>query len=95
MTELAHVLGWNVRVTDECVAHLVPINFPLANELKSCKREFVEKEIKISPFTAVVLMSHNLKYDVEVMRQIIGSQTPYIGILGPKKRADKIFKTLF
>ncbi|MEP2025926.1 MAG: XdhC family protein [Reichenbachiella sp.] len=94
VTELAHVLGWNVRVTDECVAHLVPINFPLANELKSCKREFVEKEIKITPFTAVVLMSHNLKYDVEVMRQIIGSQTPYIGILGPKKRADKIFKTL-
>lgn len=94
VTELAHVLGWNVRVTDECVAHLVPINFPLANELQSCKREFVDQEIKITPFTAVVLMSHNLKYDEEVMRQIIGSDAPYIGILGPKKRADKIFKTL-
>lgn len=94
VTELAHVLGWNVRVTDECVAHLVPINFPLANELKSCKREFVDQEIKITPFTAVVLMSHNLKYDEEVMRQIVGSYAPYIGILGPKKRADKIFKTL-
>lgn len=94
VTELAHVLGWNVRVTDECVAHLVPINFPLVNELQSCKREFVDKEIKITPFTAVVLMSHNLKYDEEVMRQIVGSDAPYIGILGPKKRADKIFKTL-
>ena len=94
VTELAHVLGWNVRVTDECVAHLVPINFPLANELQSCKREFVDQEIKITPFTAVVLMSHNLKYDEEVMRQIVNSEAPYIGILGPKKRADKIFKTL-
>ncbi|SMD32393.1 Xanthine and CO dehydrogenase maturation factor, XdhC/CoxF family [Reichenbachiella faecimaris] len=94
VTELAHVLGWNVRVTDECVAHLVPINFPLANQLQSCKREFVQKEIKITPFTAVVLMSHNLKYDEEVMRQIINSDAPYIGILGPKKRAEKIFKTL-
>ncbi|WP_422359485.1 XdhC family protein [Reichenbachiella sp.] len=94
VTELAHVLGWNVRVTDECVAHLVPINFPLANELKSCKREFVDQEIKITPFTAVVLMSHNLKYDEEVMRQIVDSDAPYIGILGPKKRANKIFKTL-
>lgn len=94
VTELAHVLGWNVKVTDECVAHLVPINFPLANQLQSCKREFIEKEIKITPFTAVVLMSHNLKYDEEVMRQIIGSEAPYIGILGPKKRADKIFNTL-
>lgn len=94
VTELAHVLGWNVRVTDECVAHLVPINFPAANELQSCKREFVDQEISITPFTAVVLMSHNLKYDEEVMRQIVGSHAPYIGILGPKKRADKIFNTL-
>ena len=94
VTELAHVLGWNVRVTDECVAHLVPINFPLANQLQACKREFVQKEIKITPFTAVVLMSHNLKYDEEVLSQIIHSDAPYIGILGPKKRADKLFDTL-
>lgn len=94
VTELAHILGWNVRVTDECVAHLVPINFPLADQLQSCKREFVAKDIKITPFTAVVLMSHNLKYDEEVLRQIIGSDAPYIGILGPKKRADKLFHTL-
>lgn len=94
VTELAHILGWNVRVTDECVAHLVPINFPKADQMQSCKREFVEKEIKIGPFTAVVLMSHNLKYDEEVLSQIIDSEAPYIGLLGPKKRADKLFDTL-
>ncbi|MEO9966690.1 MAG: XdhC/CoxI family protein [Reichenbachiella sp.] len=94
VTELAHVLGWNVRVTDECVAHLVPINFPKVDQMQSCKREYVQKEIKITPFTAVVLMSHNLKYDEEVLSQIIDSPAPYIGILGPKKRADKLFITL-
>lgn len=94
VTELANVLGWNVRVTDECVAHLVPINFPKANQMQSCKREFVQKEIKITPFTAIVLMSHNLKYDEEVLSQIIESEAPYIGILGPKKRADKLFLAL-
>ncbi|UXX78344.1 XdhC family protein [Reichenbachiella carrageenanivorans] len=94
VTELAHTLGWNVRVTDECVAHLVPINFPLADQLQPCKREFVAKDIKITPFTAVVLMSHNLKYDEEVLSQIIGSDAPYMGILGPKKRAEKLFSTL-
>ncbi|MEP1778412.1 XdhC/CoxI family protein, partial [Reichenbachiella sp.] len=94
VTELAHILGWNVRVTDECVAHLVPINFPKADQMQSCKREFVQKEIKITPFTAIVLMSHNLKYDEEVLSQIIGSKAPYIGILGPKKRATKLFDAL-
>lgn len=94
VTELAHVLGWNVRVTDECVAHLVPINFPKADHMQSCKREYVHKEINITPYTAIVLMSHNLKYDEEVLSQIINSDAPYIGILGPKKRAEKLFIAL-
>lgn len=94
VTELASVLGWNVRVSDECIAHLVPINFPKADQMQSCKREFIKKEIKITPFTAIVLMSHNFNYDKEVLPQVLDSAAPYIGILGPKKRAEKLFKAL-
>jgi len=94
VTELAAVLGWNVRVSDECVAHLVPINFPKANQMLTCKRELVQKEIKITPFTAIVLMSHDFNYDKEVLSQILDSAAPYIGILGPKSRADKLFSAL-
>lgn len=91
---LAAVLGWNVRVSDECIAHLIPINFPEANQVLSCKREFVQKQIKITPFTAIVLMSHNFNYDKTVLPQILDSPAPYIGILGPKKRADKLLKAI-
>lgn len=94
VTELAAVLGWNVRVSDECIAHLVPINFPKANEMVSCQKEFVKKEVKITPFTAIVMMSHNYEYDKGVLAQIIDSDAAYIGILGPKKRADRLLKWL-
>lgn len=94
VTELASVLGWNVRVSDECIAHLVPINFPKADQMQSCKREFVKQEINITPFTAIVLMSHNFNYDKEVLPQVLDSNAPYIGILGPKKRAEKLFDAL-
>lgn len=90
VTELANVLGWNVTVSDECVAHLIPINFPKADQMVSCQRDFVAKEFDISPFTAIVLMSHNLNYDKEVIMQIIESEAAYIGILGPKNRAEKL-----
>ncbi|MEQ9288894.1 MAG: XdhC family protein [Cyclobacteriaceae bacterium] len=94
VTELAKVLGWNVTVSDECVAHLIPVNFPKADNMVSCQREYVSQEFDVSPFTAIVLMSHNLNYDKEVLKQVIQSDAPYIGILGPKKRADKLLQHL-
>lgn len=94
VTELAKVLGWNVTVSDECVAHLIPVNFPKADNMVSCQREYVSKEFDISDFTAIVLMSHNLNYDKEVLKQVIDSNAAYIGILGPKKRAEKLLDYL-
>ena len=90
VSELAKSLGWNVTVTDECVAHIAPIFFPTADKLSLCNREFIERDFKITPYTACVLMSHNYEYDRDVLRMIIKSDAPYIGILGPRKRFDKI-----
>ena len=94
VTELGAMLGWNVRVSDECVAHLVPINFPKAHEMLSCQKEYIKRDIEITPFTAIVLMSHNFNYDKEVLAQVIDSKSQYIGILGPRKRGDKMLKAL-
>src|SRR5690606_28870630 len=41
---------------------------------------------------ACVLMSHNYDYDRDVLKKIIKSDTPYIGILGPRKRFDKMLE---
>ena len=56
----------------------------------SCNRDYVAKKFDISSFTAIVLMSHNLNYDKEVIMQIIESKASYIGILGTKNRAEKL-----
>lgn len=90
VSELAKSLGWNVSVTDECVAHIAPIFFPTADKLSLCQREFVDRDFEITPFTACVLMSHNYEYDRDVLRKLLGAHTPYIGILGPRKRFDKM-----
>jgi len=88
--ELAKSLGWDVQVTDECVAHIAPIFFPGANKLTLCHREFIDRDFAITPYTACVLMSHNYEYDRDVLKKLITTSTPYIGILGPKKRFDKM-----
>jgi xanthine dehydrogenase accessory factor len=35
-------------------------------------------------------MSHNYEYDRDVLKKLIKTDTPYIGILGPRKRFDKM-----
>ena len=86
----AKSLGWEVSVTDECVAHIAPIFFPEADNLSLCKREFIDRDFSITPFTACVLMSHNYEYDRDVLKKLIKTESPYIGILGPRKRYDKM-----
>jgi len=92
VSQLVRSLGWNVEVTDECVAHIAPVFFPEATRLSLCKREFIDREFAITPYTACVLMSHNYEYDRDVLRKLITTDTPYIGILGPRKRFDRMLE---
>jgi xanthine dehydrogenase accessory factor len=90
VSQLAKSLGWDVEVTDECVAHIAPIFFPTADKLSLCQRDFIDRDFNITPYTACVLMSHNYEYDRDVLKKLIRTETPYIGILGPRKRFDKM-----
>ena len=92
VSNLAKSLGWEVTVTDECVAHIAPVFFPTADKLSLCHREFVDRDFSINAFTACVLMSHNYEYDRDVLKKLLKSPAPYIGILGPRKRFDKMME---
>ncbi len=90
LTRLAREIGWHVTVTDDCMAKALPVRFPEAHEVKHILREEVSHQVTITPYTAVVLMSHNYKYDLAVLEQLINDPPPYIGILGPRKRFEKM-----
>lgn len=90
VSKLAKALGWEVTVTDECVAHIAPVFFPTADKLSLCQRTYVDRDFDITPNTACILMSHNYEYDRDVLKKLIKSSTPFIGILGPRKRFDKM-----
>ncbi|MBL7858039.1 MAG: XdhC family protein [Cyclobacteriaceae bacterium] len=90
VSQLAKSLGWEVMVTDECVAHIAPVFFPDADKLSLCHRQFIDRDFSITSYTACVLMSHNYEYDRDVLQKLIKTETSYIGILGPRKRFDKM-----
>jgi xanthine dehydrogenase accessory factor len=94
IVQYAKSIHWKVEIYDECIAHLAPVHFPEADKLQMCQREFVSRDIVTNEHTAILLMSHNLHYDTEVMRQIAKDTFFYVGAIGPKKRAIRIRETL-
>ena len=90
VAKLARELGWQVTVTDDCVAHLSPKRFPVATCVLFADRAAVIDQLTITGRTAAVLMSHNFNYDRAVLQALLGTDVPYIGMLGPRKRFDKM-----
>jgi xanthine dehydrogenase accessory factor len=90
MVKLAKEVGWKVSV--------------VCNPLKMHKSLFkmadnvIEKEksedIEIDPFTVSLLMAHDYETDFKNMRNLLKTSIKYIGMLGPKKRTDKMFLKL-
>lgn len=48
----------------------------------------------IDDYTAVLLMSHDYRTDTENLQKVLPSCASYIGLLGPRKRAVRIFDAL-
>jgi xanthine/CO dehydrogenase XdhC/CoxF family maturation factor len=90
VAKLGRELGWQVTVTDDCVAHLAPVRFPVATCVVFADRAAVLDQLTITERSAAVLMSHNFNYDKAVMQSLLTTDIPYIGMLGPRKRFDKM-----
>lgn len=94
VVKLASELGWHITVTDDCAAKVVPNRYPQAQRIELIQRGDILDKIQISPYTAAVLMSHNYKYDIGILEQLLKSDIRYIGLLGPKKRYVKMQEEL-
>lgn len=90
MARIGKELGWDLTV--------------MANPLKVEKSLFAlpakvlhpkgEEQPEIDPYTAIVLMAHDYKTDFHNLQNLLHSQARYIGLLGPRKRAKKMFDAL-
>ncbi len=90
----AKLLGWPVTVTDDCIAHLSPRKFATCDAMIYAPRDEVMGKITPDARSAAVLMTHNFRYDEAVLPGLLETHIPYIGILGPKKRGDKLAEAL-
>jgi xanthine dehydrogenase accessory factor len=94
MIDLAINLGWEVVLADGRPAYATKQRFPKAKRIIVCKGPDVSRQVSVDEQTVFLLMTHNYNYDLDVLRTIIRLDLPYIGVLGPKKRLEKMINEM-
>lgn len=94
LTQFAHILGWEITVVDGRADYCTPSRFPKAHRLLHTKADHVADAISVDQQTVVVLMTHNYNYDLTVLTHLASSPAGYLGVLGPKKKMDKMLEAL-
>lgn len=93
LVRLAASLGWRVHVVDGRSPQATLQRFMEAETVQIVKIAELEKH-NFNPGYAV-LMSHNYPYDLAVLQNLYAfSQVNYIGILGPRKKTDRLLDDL-
>ena len=94
LVQMAQVLGWETTVADGRQNYATRERFPLVNSLIVTKPENFRSQINFDDRTVAVLVTHNYNYDIAVLRQLVTLNVSYIGVLGPKKKLDRMLEEL-
>ena len=94
LVDMADVLGWESRVVDGRSSHARPERFVKACQVLVSKPENVLEQIPIDEQTVFVLMTHNYNYDKAMLKALVIKKIRYIGMLGPKKKLDRMLGEL-
>ena len=91
---LAKELGWRVRVVDHRREYAAAPRFPQADEVLHCPPRAVGERVAVEPGEAAVIMTHNYLHDLDILRALLSSPAGYIGVLGPRRRKERLLHDL-
>jgi xanthine dehydrogenase accessory factor len=94
LVRLAKELGLRTVVIDGRPRFASRERFPGADEIVVGIPSEVAASLRCTPSTFVVLVAHDYKYDVPVLRAVLRSDAGYIGMLGSKRRGRAILDLL-
>lgn len=94
LVEMASILGWETIVADGRATHATARRFPKAKAVYMARPEEVVGNTVINKSTFFVLMTHNYKYDLAVLKLLVPTDCSYIGILGPKTKLNRMLVDL-
>jgi xanthine/CO dehydrogenase XdhC/CoxF family maturation factor len=93
LVHLAASLGWHITVVDGRPNLATAARFPEAAEVRIVPVRELETATP-DPLAYHVLLSHNYAYDLAALQTLLASSAPYIGLLGPRLKAQRLLDEL-
>jgi xanthine dehydrogenase accessory factor len=94
LVTLARTLGFQTTVIDGRPSFANRERFPHVDSLLVGIPSELVKQTLLTPATALILVAHDYKYDIPVLRHALGTDVEYIGMLGSRRRGETILKML-
>jgi xanthine dehydrogenase accessory factor len=94
VVDFAARLGWKVTLVDHRPAYAVAEHFPAAERVVLAQPGALGAVLGHDDFSAAVVMSHNLLSDLAYLRALARTPIPYVGLLGPAPRREKLLADL-
>lgn len=94
LARFASLLGWQTTLLDHRPAFATLDRFPMADRLLPGCPDAALDSLALDERSAVVLMSHNYEQDRAFLNRLVSANVPYIGILGPVKRTDRLLNDI-
>jgi xanthine/CO dehydrogenase XdhC/CoxF family maturation factor len=94
LARLAKELGWDVTIADPRAAFTTKARFPTADKLVVGGADALVDSVAPGADALAVVMTHHYVHDVPLLRGLLTRPLAYLGLLGPRKRAEKILDDL-
>jgi xanthine dehydrogenase accessory factor len=94
VVDFAARLNWKVTLVDHRPAYADPTHFPAAERVLQGQPDELLRTVDTARFSAAVVMSHHLPSDLKYLRALSATSIPYIGLLGPAVRREKLLADL-
>jgi xanthine dehydrogenase accessory factor len=94
VVRFADELGWRVTISDHRPAYIESGDFATAEHICCLPVADVATELDLNIFSAVIVMSHHLASDRRYLQQIAATSIPYVGLLGPPDRRQRLLDDL-
>jgi xanthine dehydrogenase accessory factor len=94
LVDFAARLAWRITVYDHRPAYAQTGRFPQAEQVVLGRPEALAETLDTRRFDAAVIMSHHLPSDLAYLRTLSATRIPYVGLLGPAVRREKLLTDL-
>ncbi len=94
LVRLAKDLGWHVTVADPRPSFATTFRFPRADACVVAPADQLVGLVAPGADALAVVMTHHYVHDVPLLRDLMARPLRYLGLLGPKKRAERIIADL-